>query len=28
MSESTTRPLHIAQSILDDIGRHAISCYP
>jgi len=28
MSEASTRPLRIAQSILDDIGRHAISCYP
>lgn len=28
MSESTSRPLSIAQSILDEIGRHAISCYP
>jgi proteasome lid subunit RPN8/RPN11 len=28
MSESTSRPLCIAQSILDDIARHAIACYP
>ena len=28
MSESSSRPLHIAQSILDEIGRHAIACYP
>lgn len=28
MSEASTRPLRIARTILDDIGRHAISCYP